>query len=849
MENPAFDNVAREIRHRLYSDEFRCLSSFLFNLAEQCCADEAGVVSVSGNRLIKRRSAGLKAAFNEIEFVLRSELVENIQPLRRPQYSRCVWIQSLNENLILRRIWPAEAWQKAPREAFWLYVHNPKAVVSPKHSADDELVVHFGGLASAFIRWKNEVFALHDELLARPFVDTDKVLKEFRRLIVRPVLPVHFQAILSRFTPDPKKLSPFAWASEIEKIRYQCVKPSTCRCFCSTMPDGKQSFPCPQTEEIDRVLNIMGRLEYWRTDFWKQTGNDVKEKRHGLLKEGVQGLEDAAVALHWQDVERKSPIDFSEGANAPAGERALLRHFCAHAISKALQTDGGKTWNHPDTHPSKLEFPAKLASLASTLLGDGHWTPDAIENLLQTVALFGHCVLNIPERVDLVRHLKQTLRGETALHTLKSRYRDHFFHTLEVCFIGFALLTSRPDSASEQTFADRLLNECREYWKGLKDTDKLPPLPQDANELLAQWWTAALVHDTAYGIDIFSGTLELLEFFTNREEVKTFLGKARGTVGDMAEKLTGIAPELQGAPIKQGDHGVLAAASLTEVLKNIGPTTGNRFLPAVRAIAFHNTRHPQVDAGVDPVAALLILCDTVQEWGRSSLGFDRSPSVLLSRMMEASLTPQEEQFGPVKRYGLSLQASGDANLGDYHWKDAGRLLIELDYGDESLKGCKAKFTWADMTYNLQRVDFRAWGVDLRVQVSVPFPKPQEGIASIEPMRKTKSQFDHFGSFIEEQEVRFIERWFTTACERNPDRAVCHRVARRDAEKNIWEDSPHDSLDARELITFNLVELGKEFKAEAPMMGGRVGDFFKAISKWSVFVREQADEPPAQRPPV
>ena len=119
----------------------------------------------------------------------------------------------------------------------------------------------------------------------------------------------------------------------------------------------------------------------------------------------------------------------------------------------------------------------------------------------------------------------------------------------------------------------------------------------------------------------------------------------------------------------------------------------------------------------DPVAALLFLCDSVQEWGRSSLRFERSPSVLMSRMMEAASTPAGGQLGPVERYGISLKQKSDG----WAWSTAKKLQIELDYGQEVLKECQAKFTWADITYNLQRVDYQPWGVELTVQISVPLP--------------------------------------------------------------------------------------------------------------------------------
>lgn len=825
----AIENIANEMRYRLYSSEFRCLSSFLAALSELSGAKGAGVVSVLGNELFPRRMVG--EPYTEIEDELKAELVRNenskLDPARAESLGE--WTSD-KKYLLLRRFWPPSSWPQKPGEQFWLYVFDPRLVIAPTLCASSQSTDQFGGIISAFVRWKNEVFMRHEELLSPPLVDPELALKELKKLIVRPVLPRHFFGMLQGLTP--KDIKPVEWAKRIQDLLLICKRPTQCRC--AVVSGTELEFQCPQTNSIDDALNVLADLDVWRTDFWKASRpNGVMPSiREQLDEQGVAGLKNATRLLrvqpNWLRESQSRPLDFANGALGLSGERLLLRHFCLHGIEMAF-TRLESTWRDAKTHSSLLEFPARLASLASTLIGDGHWTPEAIENLLQVVALFGHQVLDVPARIDLVRHLRQTLRGETALHTLKSRYRDHFFHTLEVCFLGFALLKSRPKSDSDTSLAEQIVFQCHEQALARGEASgKLEPneVAKRVNELFSQWWVAALIHDTAYGIDIFDATLKLLDYFSNNKEVKDFTESSRKAAAQMADppKLKELAPELEFDPtLRKGDHGVIAAASLNKTLERIGSETRKKFRPSVRAIAFHNTRFPKVDAGRDPIAALLILCDTVQEWGRSSLGFDHSPSVLLSRMMEASLTPPEEQFGPVKRYALSMKpVEREDSL--FSWLTEDKLVIELDYGPASLKECRAKFTWADFTYNLQRVDFRPWGLDLRIHVSVPSPD------------ETKSQFEYFGDFIEEQEVRFAERWFHIAAQRSPNKAVCYR-----SDKNVDGN--------REIIEFNLNELSREFCDETPLMGGSVSDFGKAIEKWSVYVREQTNSTPAQSSPV
>ncbi len=861
MTADALEQVANEIRRRLYSSEYGCLTAFLAHLAHACGAVEAGLISILDGDLILRRSSSDESRFGEIKERIKSSVQRGTDEKHTiNNLARYRWIEELSCNVVLRRIWPADAWRNSRRETFWLFILAPRLIFPQiKESPSDDEVQQLGGLASAFVRWKNELFSQHSEALSSLRDDSTKVLQEFRKFVVRPVRADHFFCILNDF--DPVDREPFRWVETIDRLAEACMKPADCRCFKS----GAMAVPyeCPQSRSMDHQISVLAKLEKWRTHFWKPEHRNRSGDRGVVLAAAIEGLREAIGVLCWREREVSGgvPLNFSEGAVGYAGERALVRYFCAFALKASIKKLGSK-WQSVNCEASVLEFAASLASLASLLIGDGRWEPSAIQNLVHVVAGFGHIVLGIPDRVDLVRHLQQTLRGESALHTLKSRYRDHFFHTLEVCFLGLLILTSYPEWGSERTFAAKIIAESKASRKKLIDAESLdaaqempsrlwPPLPENEHDFLAQWWCASLIHDTAYGIDIFDGTLKLLDFFTNRDEVKAFVGAARKTVENMADDLRKVAQELRSdVSIKRGDHGVIAAASLKNVLNSIGAATSRKYEPAVRAIAFHNTRVPKVDAGLDPVAALLILCDTVQEWGRSSLGFDRSPAVLLSRMIEASSVPSEEQFGPVKRYGLSVEANLDGvSPGEcierFGWREKDKMLIELDYGEESLRECRAKFTWTDMTYNLQRVDFRPWGVDIRVQVSVPFSSQGTGKSG----GQFKTQFEYFGEFISQQQVRFMESWYRIAYEEDPEAAVCHSIQRREAVQGAWVRGNPGDPGVRELITFRLNELSRLYCEEQAVMGGHVGNFSEAIIRWTDYHKELEASPAANRSPI
>ena len=104
-----------------------------------------------------------------------------------------------------------------------------------------------------------------------------------------------------------------------------------------------------------------------------------------------------------------------------------------------------------------------------------------------------HHALGVPEQIDLRAHLLQAARGEPALHVLKAYYRDHFFHALEVCFLGHFLLELglTPSRSLWQLIGQRL---------GLRgDREK------KHRTVLRLWYVTSLLHDVGYGIDVLKG--------------------------------------------------------------------------------------------------------------------------------------------------------------------------------------------------------------------------------------------------------------------------------------------------------------------------------------------------------
>jgi len=401
------------------------------------------------------------------------------------------------------------------------------------------------------------------------------------------------------------------------------------------------------------------------------------------------------------------------------------------------------------------------------------------------------------------------MRGEPALHALKPYYRDHFFHAIEVCLMGFALLDSHVTTTT--TFAQRIGQRCVGA-HGATEPEVLKRL----------WWVASLTHDAGYGMDILAGALSLLSFFEGDERIAPFAADVRRALVALPvdDKLL---PELTDDANRARDHGVVTASHLHAVLRRMSPTRQGDLAAAVRAVAFHNSRAAAVKAYDDPIAALLIICDSLQEWRRAHLGFGQAPAIMLSRVV-GSPQPLEQAaadaaMGPVERFRFSMKEP-PANMGgvvQHIWTDSDCLTARLTYGSDINKNSGVFFLWMDATYNLQRVDIAAFGPSIRVQYVTP--SLDDGI----------SQLDRLEDCLQEVGMPFIEAWVTDA-----------RRKRKDWDGRIVH---HEVRDGKEILTLDLKLLGARHGDE-PLLGGSIGDFYTRLRAWSGYFddRDLVEDP-------
>ena len=889
--------IANGIRHSLRDSRFECLASLLCRLGEDFWADEIGLLErfegedrVRIKRRVKRSvdtsfddrvldpesSADIVQGADSALSLICTAAENPSKPFFR-YFDNGETVESLGiratrswDWILVVSVWPSPHWLAHQQSRYWLYVWTPRRFLGPGIGDGKHLAEELLSLGSEWFGWKHNRLAFREQLLQNPSNAPQDVVNALERTIVRPVLPIHMSKVLRALI----KASPKGMLGLIEVDKYRnnseqvirlaepCANPKLLGGDAPPLGHAcKGCETCPQKDYHD-LIRIIAELVVWETGFWRATVSTGFRSDAYLLstQNAVTALECAAFVLdsNTGDMRMRLDVDNVFLGSSHSRERVLLRFFVARAIRDAI-IRFRVNWL-PDVRRAtvgELQYLAELAELAVLLLTDDDWTPDALRNVIRVIAGYGHLVLSVPSIIDLARHLRQTLRGESALYTLKQRYRDHFFHTIEVCLIGFAFLRSRPNGIGENTLAELLPQKCRSWLKAnVSDAHKVNAshedvqvdfVPTDGQAFLAQWWVASLIHDTAYGIDVLKSTMDLLDFFGNHDAIGDFHRSVAAQIEHLHEDLRSVAPELKDDPtIGKGDHGVIAASHLQQSLQRNDSKLAETYLAAIRAIAFHNTKYPLIDAARDPVAALLILCDTIQDWGRSQLGYDRSATVILSRLVSSAGTPTEEQFGPVKAFSFSMTPAaqvaraprviGNGMLpstagwepAEHVWSQSNgepQLMITLDYSQRACKGTSVFFNWADTTLNLRRVDVRPWGLDLRIRHRLPFtsnggmPKMQE-----------------LAQFVYREEIGFIEPWVRLACQQNETRAVCHTLIQQG--DDVWET-----------LTFNLLELSRTFADGDRLMLGTLGAFEDAISRMPNPLAPLDTQEPRQRSPV
>lgn len=384
-----------------------------------------------------------------------------------------------------------------------------------------------------------------------------------------------------------------------------------------------------------------------------------------------------------------------------------------------------------------------------------------IEGLVWMVAEYGHTHLGIDHRIDIASHLLHAARTEPPLHAMQAYYRDHFFHAIEVCFLGHLLLitqdtSGRPlwKSVAEQFRAMRRAGR----WQ-VSGTNGSQEGVSTLENVLRQWYVAALFHDVGYTIQILSAVQKMLEFYQHPHAMEQFRQHLTAALETLSSDIlaSDLAPllELTREDKPGADHGIIAAAHLKELLGKLGKDAyPGSYYPAIRAIGLHNNHRAKISFQTDPLAFLLVICDTVQEWNRPHLRHTTAPAMLLSRLL-APDEEQEQTTGPLEAVSINLKrARKPAPRCNFTMEDSKVLRLSLYYGQEIQTDAGVFNLWIDSSCNLQRLSLDGFPFNIEIEFRTPY--------FCRPGYKPESQMRRLRDAVDETHMNFLRDWLPSS---------------------------------------------------------------------------------------
>jgi hypothetical protein len=293
--------------------------------------------------------------------------------------------------------------------------------------------------------------------------------------------------------------------------------------------------------------------------------------------------------------------------------------------------------------------------------------------LIRMVALYAHRIVGVPYEIPIVPALREIFDLEAVFYLIKPRYRNHLYHVIDVAMLGELLI--------ELGF------------KPFSSLDK------------KQWWVAALFHDMGYlaeSISFAPGYLDSLGgdvFRRARKDLCSAVETAKNAIACHARDSLGLPDEGR----IEADHGVASAIHLAEQLATLHVDRQD-YQEAIIAIGWHAADQPRIDVKAYPLAALLLLCDELQEWQRGGV----RAADIRQRLASAAL------FGESAAQWSNTMEVLTVTLAD------GTLQLEMRYADRASTEYDPVEIWVGKLKALERIAWPAYAtvnLDMKVRSS------------------------------------------------------------------------------------------------------------------------------------
>lgn len=485
--------------------------------------------------------------------------------------------------------------------------------------------------------------------------------------------------------------------------------------------------------------------------------------------------------------------------NAIKEDRVLLQN-------KSLLIYGLNKWINADSNfrkelfskdvLSNIEFCRSLhaiGSIAHYLFCQQDFTEDINHRLMQLIANYGHTELEIPFRIDLRAHLLHAARGESALYVLKAFYRDHFFHAIEVCFLGHFILEIE-------------IEDGKYFWEIVGNILNIT----EKKKVLQLWYVASLLHDVGYAIDMFNNSQRHLEFFKHSKAIKKFTSQIR-TIKEQLIESSEVSNLQIGELFKgvENDHGIIGALHLQALIEKIENEDDDvklkEFEPAIQAIALHNLRKKEnkINFSENPIAFLLAFCDQIQEWNRIKMPYSTSPNIILSSLVENGVKKNNSMGGICNVYVHSVVSTQKDGTIKFKLND-NRLEFTLEYDEQINRNSNVFGLWLDSTLNFQRLEIEELPFDVKVNFKTPyFYNKDQNVKTPQLYRLRNAAY--------ETHMSFLSDWFPN--ESNGEVLTNGAV-------DYYKDGE------TELLSLDLKKLSQKRRMTKDM-----GAFYTQLSKW------------------
>ena len=372
-----------------------------------------------------------------------------------------------------------------------------------------------------------------------------------------------------------------------------------------------------------------------------------------------------------------------------------------------------------------------------------------LRSVIWLISEFGHTALGINRHLDIENNLFLLAKQQPALFGLKDHYRDHLSHVIQVCLTGWLLLETKING-DHLYYTFPPLNE-----KSPSHSIHYYKDPGWLKNILAKWFVASLLHDVGYIMSIGDGWTKMLGSFSTESlgDVQKDLKESLDTI--INRRLQGRSRRFLSAEPDYGEHGIISALHISELIHSIDPKESEEYICAYRAMAFHSKSTKDMknlEFTKDPLATLLVICDEIQEWGRPKVDRDHlSLSIAANSHQDSAFW-----YDAIESVCINIKAVYDGTTKQLDLELTGNAPVcTIQYGESIHKNNSIFQVWLARSESLQRLMLRNSPL---MNFSFVIASKISENNHVHQFRKNETQMERLKRFIRETHFWKLFRW-------------------------------------------------------------------------------------------